>query len=606
MKGKSSSKCWRNCDAHHVRGIALTPTQGLARGMAVEDTGGPLKAPVGKGILSRMFDVFGNAIDREAALSDVQWRSVHRAPPPLARRSTKSEIFETGIKVIDVLVPLERGGKAGLFGGAGVGKTVLLTEMIHNMIGHQKGVSIFCGIGERCREGEELYRDMKEAGVLPNMVMVFGQMNEPPGSRFRVGHAALTMAEYFRDDEHRDVLLLIDNIFRFIQAGMEVSGLMGQMPSRLGYQPTMGTELSRLEERIANTDTGAITSIQAVYVPADDFTDPAAVHTFSHLSASIVLSRKRASEGLFPAIDPLQSSSKMATPGIVGERHYGLAQEIRRTLAQYAELKDIIAMLGLEQLSPEDRNVVARARRLERFLTQPFFTTEQFTGLKGKLVSLKDALDGCERILRDEFKDYPESALYMIGTIDEAKGKAKPGQPAAPAEPESNTAAKADPKPAADPRPKPRPSHSRSPRRNLNRRSNMPPTLMNLKVLLPFQIFAEKTGVSRIVAETREGSFGLLPHRLDCVAALAPGILIYENEAEGEVYVAVDEGVLVKTGLDVLVSVRNAIGGTDLGQLREAVEREFLNLNEREQSVRSVMAKMESGFIRRLAEFHHE
>jgi F-type H+-transporting ATPase subunit beta len=283
------------------------------------------------------------------------------------------------------------------------------------------------------------------------MVMIFGQMNEPPGSRFRVGHAALTMAEYFRDDEHRDVLLLIDNIFRFIQAGSEVSGLMGQMPSRLGYQPTMGTELSGLEERIANTDTGAITSIQAVYVPADDFTDPAAVHTFSHLSASIVLSRKRASEGLFPAIDPLQSSSKMATPGIVGARHYGLAQEIRRTLAQYAELKDIIAMLGLEQLSPEDRNVVARARRLERFLTQPFFTTEQFTDLKGKLVSRKDALDGCERILRDEFKDDPESALYMNGTIDEAKGKAKPGAPAVPTEPESKGKAKADSTPAADP-----------------------------------------------------------------------------------------------------------------------------------------------------------
>jgi F-type H+-transporting ATPase subunit beta len=290
---------------------------------------------------------------------------------------------------------------------------------------------------------------MKEAGVLPNMVMVFGQMNEPPGSRFRVGHAAQTMAENFRDDEHRDVLLLIDNIFRFIQAGSEVSGLMGQMPSRLGYQPTMGTELSGLEERIANTDTGAITSIQAVYVPADDFTDPAAVHTFSHLSASIVLSRKRASEGLYPAIDPLQSSSKMATPGIVGDRHYRLAQEIRQTLAQYAELKDVIAMLGLEQLSPEDRNVVARARRLERFLTQPFFTTEQFTGLKGKLVSLKDALDGCERILRDEFKDYPERALYMIGTVDEAKRKAKPGLPAAAAEPESKIEAKADPKPAS-------------------------------------------------------------------------------------------------------------------------------------------------------------
>ena len=412
-------------DAHQVRGIALTPTQGLARGMVVEDTGGPLKAPVGKGILGRMFDVFGNAIDREPAPTEVQWRSVHRAPPPLARRSTKSEVFATGIKVIDVLMPLERGGKAGLFGGAGVGKTVLLTEMIHNMIGHQDGISLFCGIGERCREGEELYREMQDAGVLRHMVMVFGQMNEPPGSRFRIGHAALTMAEYFRDDEHRDVLLLIDNIFRFIQAGMEVSGLMGQMPSRLGYQPTMGTELAGLEERIANTDTGAITSIQAVYVPADDFTDPAAVHTFSHLSASIVLSRKRASEGLFPAIDPLQSSSKMVTPGIVGERHYALARDIRRTLAQYAELKDIIAMLGLEQLTPADRNLVARARRLERFLTQPFFTTEQFTGLSGKLVSLEDALDGCERILNDEFKDLPEAALYMIGSVNEARAKAK-------------------------------------------------------------------------------------------------------------------------------------------------------------------------------------
>ena len=408
-------------DAQHVRCIALTPTEGLARGMPVRDSGVPLRAPVGKGIVSRMFDVFGNTIDRGEPLADVEWRSVHRPPPPLARRSTKSEVFETGIKVIDVLLPLERGGKAGLFGGAGVGKTVLLTEMIHNMIGHQDGVSIFCGIGERCREGADLYSDMKAAGVLPKMVMIFAQMNEPPGARFRVGDAALTMAEYFRDDEHRDVLLLVDNIFRFIQAGSEVSGLMGQMPSRLGYQPTMGTELAGLEERIANTDTGAITSIQAVYVPADDFTDPAAVHTFSHLSASIVLSRQRASEGLYPAIDPLQSHSMMATPGIVGERHYALAQEIRRTLAQYAKLKDIIAMLGLEQLSPADRNVVARARRLERFLTQPFFTTGQFTGQKGKLVSLKDALEGCERILRDEFNDRPESALYMIGAISEAK-----------------------------------------------------------------------------------------------------------------------------------------------------------------------------------------
>lgn len=417
-------------NAKQVRCIALTPTQGLARGMPVKDSGNPLLAPVGSGILSRMFDVFGKPIDRQGSLTDIKWRSVHRAPPTLSERSTQSQIFTTGIKVIDVLVPLEKGGKAGLFGGAGVGKTVLLTEMIHNMVGKHKGVSIFCGIGERCREGEELYREMKAAGVLPNMVMVFGQMNEPPGSRFRVGQAALTMAEYFRDDEHRDVLLLIDNIFRFIQAGSEVSGLMAQMPSRLGYQPTMGTELASLEERIANTKNGAITSIQAVYVPADDFTDPAAVHTFSHLSASIVLSRQRASEGLFPAIDPLQSNSKMASPGIVGERHYQLAQKVRSTLAQYAELKDIIAMLGLEQLSPEDRSVVGRARRLERFLTQPFFTTEQFTNHKGKLVSLDESLDGCERILNDEFKDYPESALYMIGNIDEAKLKSTPNKQA--------------------------------------------------------------------------------------------------------------------------------------------------------------------------------
>jgi F-type H+-transporting ATPase subunit beta len=325
--------------------------------------------------------------------------------------------------------------------------------MIHNMVGHQQGVSMFCGIGERCREGEELYRQMKDAGVLPHMVMMYGQMDEPPGARFRVGLAALTMAEYFRDDEHRDVLLLIDNIFRFIQAGMEVSGLMGQMPSRLGYQPTIGTELSGLEERIANTDSGAITSIQAVYVPADDLTDPAAVHTFSHLSASIALSRKRASEGLYPAIDPLQSNSKMATPGIVGQRHYLLAQEIRKTLAQYEDLKDIIAMLGLEQLTPEDRNVVARARRLERFLTQPFFVTEQFSGIKGKAVSLKDSLDGCERILHDEFKDYPERALYMIGAIGEAKKQAPPGKPVAKTEPGAKSAAKSEPKPAAGVKP---------------------------------------------------------------------------------------------------------------------------------------------------------
>ncbi len=426
-------------DDHTVRGIALNPTQGLARGMRIVTDGTQLSVPVGKEIIGRMFDVFGHTIDHGPPLPDMARRSIHQLPPPLSKRSTKSAIFLTGIKAIDVLIPLEQGGKAGLFGGAGVGKTVLLTEMIHNMVGHTNGVSLFCGIGERCREGNELYNDMKEAGVLKDMVMVFGQMNEPPGARFRVGHAALTMAEYFRDDEHRDVLLLIDNIFRFIQAGMEVSGLLGQMPSRLGYQPTLATELSKLEERIANTDAGAITSIQAVYVPADDLTDPAAVHAFSHLSASITLSRKKASEGLYPAIDLLQSNSKLATPGIIGDRHYALAQEIRRVLSEYEDLQDIIAMLGLDQLSVTDRNLVNRARRLERFLTQPFFTTEQFSGLDGKDVGLDDALSGCERILAGEFNDLPESAFYMVGTIDEVIKKvassAKPASPEPAAKP---------------------------------------------------------------------------------------------------------------------------------------------------------------------------
>ena len=410
-------------DAHTIRGIALTPTRGLSRGSPVENTGQPLKAPVGEAALGRMFDVFGSTIDGKRTPEAVEWRSVHASPVPLMRRATNSEVFLTGIKAIDVLATLERGGKAGLFGGAGVGKTVLIMELIHNVIGHQKGVSVFCGIGERCREGEELYREIQTAGVLDRTALVFGQMNESPGARFRVGHAALTMAEYFRDDTRQDVLLLIDNIFRFIQAGSEVSGLMGQLPSRLGYQPTLATELAELEERICSTANGAITSVQAVYVPADDFSDPAAVHTFGHLSASIVLSRKRASEGLYPAIDLLRSGSKMITPSIVGARHVRIAQEIRKTLAGYEELKDIIAMLGLEELSTDDRKTVHRARRLERFLTQPFFVTEQFTGQEGKLVHLEDSLAGCERILNDEFSNFSEQALYMIGTISEARAK---------------------------------------------------------------------------------------------------------------------------------------------------------------------------------------
>jgi len=410
-------------DAASVRTIALTPTAGLAQGDAAFDSGGPLRVPVGEQLLGRVFNVFGRPIDRKDEKLCGARRSIHRSPPHLDQQITTAEIFQTGIKVIDLLSPLERGGKGGMFGGAGVGKTVLIMELIHNMVGRHSGVSLFCGIGERCREGEELYREMKEAGVLENTIMVFGQMNEPPGARFRVGHTALTMAEYFRDDAHRDMLLLIDNIFRFIQAGMEVSGLMGRLPSRLGYQPTLGTELAELEERICNTAAGSITSVQAVYVPADDFTDPAAVHTFGHLSASIVLSRKKAAEGLYPAVDPLQSSSNMLVPHIVGDRHYRVAGEIRKTLAEYEDLKDIISMLGLEELSREDRRIVHRARRLERFLTQPFFVTEQFTGQEGRTVDLAEALDGCDRILNDEFSETPEKALYMIGSIDEANAK---------------------------------------------------------------------------------------------------------------------------------------------------------------------------------------
>lgn len=412
-------------DEKTVKAMALTFTAGLSRGDVVYDTGEPVMVPVGTQILGKMFDLFGNRLDSGEPLVNPEYRSIHQDPLPFYKRTAQDELFFTGIKIIDMLTPLPKGGKAGLFGGAGVGKTVLITELINNTAQRTKGYSIFCGIGERSREAEELFREIKEAGVLENAVLVFGQMNEPPGARFRVGHSALTMAEYLRDTEKKDILLLIDNIFRFIQAGSEVSGLMGKMPSRVGYQPTLSTELAELQERISSTKSGSITSIQAVYVPADDFTDPSATHTFSHLSASVVLSRKKASEGIYPAIDPLTSYSKMLNKEIVGERHYRVAIEIKKTLSKYEELKDIIAMLGLEELSGEDRNVVYRARRLERFLTQPFFTTEQFTGLDGKMVDIEDTIDGCERILNDEFKDYNESDLYMIGKIEEADKKKK-------------------------------------------------------------------------------------------------------------------------------------------------------------------------------------
>lgn len=412
-------------DGQTVRALAMGPTRGLARGQEVFDTEHMLTVPVGDKILGRMFNVFGDTIDGGAGIGETERRPIHNHSLPLARRSVASKVFVSGIKAIDLLAPMERGGKAGLFGGAGVGKTVLITEMINNMVGRYEGVSLFCGVGERCREGEQLYREMRDAGVLDKTIMMFGQMNEAPGIRFRVAHAALAMAEYFRDEKKQDVLLLIDNVFRFVQAGSEISVLMGQMPSRVGYQPSLATDIASLQERISSTATGAITSIQAVYVPADDLTDPSASHTFAHLSSNIVLSRARVSQGLYPAVDPLASGSNMLTPLTVGERHYRVSTAVRRTLAEYEELKDIIAMLGFDELPENDQKTVMKARKLERFLTQPFFTTKHFTGMDGKSVELDDTLTGCEKILSGEVDDLPENAFYMVGTIDDAIEKAK-------------------------------------------------------------------------------------------------------------------------------------------------------------------------------------
>lgn len=403
-------------DDSTVRCLAFGVTDGLARGAMVRSTGAPLTVTVGGDLLGRVVDVFGAPSDGGGPITGVE-RSAYAPAVRLADRPLNTEVLHTGIKAIDLLSPLERGGKAGLFGGAGVGKTVLISELIHNMASRHAGVSVFCGIGERSREAEELIRDVRDAGVLGTTVLVFGQMSEPPGPRFRVGHTALAIAEHFRDQERRDVLLLIDNVFRFVQAGMEVSGLLGQLSSQMGYQPTLATDLAELQERIASTRDASITSVQAVYVPADDFTDPAVVHTFGHLSASVVLSRERAAQGLYPAVDPLASTSSLLSPAVVGERHYRVAGEVRSTLAVYEDLKDIIAMLGLEELSEDDRRTVSRARRLERYLTQPFHATEPFTGRPGATVTRDELLTDCEAILADAYHSVPEQRLYLLGSL---------------------------------------------------------------------------------------------------------------------------------------------------------------------------------------------
>ena len=417
---------------NQVRAVSMTSTDGLVRGMEVVDTGAPISVPVGKQTLGRIFNVLGEPVDQKGDVGNTETFPIHRPAPKLTDLETKPSVFETGIKVIDLLTPYRRGGKIGLFGGAGVGKTVIMMELINNIATNHGGVSVFGGVGERTREGNDLYNEMIESGVInadnlneSKIALVYGQMNEPPGARMRVGLTALTMAEYFRDVNKQDVLLFIDNIFRFVQAGSEVSALLGRMPSAVGYQPTLGTDVGDLQERITSTTEGSITSIQAVYVPADDLTDPAPATTFAHLDGTTVLSRGLAAKGIYPAVDPLDSASTMLQPGIVSDEHYEIARAVQSTLQRYKELQDIIAILGLDELSEDDRLVVARARKIERFLSQPFFVAEVFTGAPGKYVSLDDTIDGFKQILSGALDDLPEQAFYLVGDINEAKAKAE-------------------------------------------------------------------------------------------------------------------------------------------------------------------------------------
>ena len=412
--------------ADQVRCISMGSTDGLVRGMDAIDTGHPIMAPVGEQVLGRMFNVLGRPIDGLGDVPDgVEYKPIHREAPAFDEQSTKSEPLETGIKVIDLLTPYMRGGKIGLFGGAGVGKTVLIQELINNIAMEHGGKSVVVGVGERTREGNDMYNEMKDSGVLDKTVLVYGQMNESPGARMRVGLTGLTMAEYFRDEEHQDVLLFIDNIFRFTQAGSEVSALLGRIPSAAGYQPTLATEMGQLQERITSTNEGSITSVQAVYVPADDLTDPAPATAFTHLDARVVLDRSIAALGIYPAVDPLESSSRILDPLIVGEKHYRVARGVQNILQRYKELQDIIAILGMDELSEEDKKIVNRARRVRNFLSQPFHVAEVFSGIPGKYVSLEDTVDSFDRILKGEFDDLPEQAFMMVGTVEEAVEKVK-------------------------------------------------------------------------------------------------------------------------------------------------------------------------------------
>jgi F-type H+-transporting ATPase subunit beta len=408
-----------------VRAVAMGSTDGLVRGMPVVDTGAPIKVPVGRGTLGRLIDMLGDPIDAEGKVQATDYYPIHRPAPPLVDQKTEPEILETGLKVVDLLVPFVKGGKIGMFGGAGVGKTVLVQEMIRNIAKEHSGVSVFAGVGERTREGNELWLDMIKSGVIKQTVLVFGQMDQPPGTRLRVALSGVTFAEYFRDVEGQDVLLFIDNIFRFVQAGSEVSALLGRIPSAVGYQPTLAVEMAALQERITSTKKGSITSVQAVYVPADDITDPAPATTFSHLDASVVLERRIAELGIYPAVDPLRSTSRALEPRIVGEEHYRVAREVQKILQRYQELQDIIAILGMEELSEEDKRTVARARRLQKFLSQPFFVAEQFTGTPGRYVKVKETLRSFREIVEGKHDELPEQAFYLVGGIEDVIEKAR-------------------------------------------------------------------------------------------------------------------------------------------------------------------------------------
>ncbi len=411
-----------------ARCISMNATDGMVRGMDAVDTGSPITVPVGSECLGRIFNLLGDAIDDQPQPENAERWPIHRPAPSFEEQETSTEILETGIKVVDLIAPYAKGGKIGLFGGAGVGKTVLIMELINNVAKQHGGLSVFAGVGERTREGNDLYNEMKESGVISKTALVYGQMNEPPGARMRVGLSGLTMAEYFRDQENQDVLLFIDNIFRFTQAGSEVSALLGRMPSAVGYQPTLATEMGALQERITSTKQGSITSVQAVYVPADDLTDPAPATTFAHLDATTVLSRSIASLGIYPAVDPLDSTSRILSPEVVGHEHYEVARQVQGILQRYKELQDIIAIMGMDELSDEDKTIVARARKVQRFLSQPFSVAEQFTGMEGKYVPLKETIRGFREIIEGKHDDLPESAFLFVGTIDEAVAKAQKGE----------------------------------------------------------------------------------------------------------------------------------------------------------------------------------